>query len=80
MRHLAHLGKGYQGWDTGRDQLLKCSTGEIVAVSDEKAEQLLSDFPNDWQDLGDGKTMDSPSEAPNVRRIRTKPNLAIRQK
>jgi len=49
---IKRVGKGrYNGYD-GKDPVLNALTvnsGETVAVSVDKADQLITDFPNDWE-------------------------------
>ena len=44
---LKYLGQRYVGADI--DVGVTATHGEIVAVSDAKAHQLLTDFPDDWE-------------------------------
>lgn len=48
---LKHIGNGYSGFDPGTNQPITVAPGEIVEVSDAKAEQLLADFPEEWKEV-----------------------------
>lgn len=45
-------GKTYRGFDPGLDRHIDVAHLEIVSVSEVKRNQLLSDFPGDWEDFG----------------------------
>lgn len=49
---LKHLGNGYSGIDPQNGQVVACAAGETIKVSAQKAHQLLSDFPSEWQEDG----------------------------
>lgn len=49
MKNLKFIGKTlsrYGGMDG--DKIIRVNRGESVQVSDEKAKQLLTDFPDNW--------------------------------
>lgn len=48
---LTYMGSSsYRGWDAGNNAaIVAATTGATVTVSDEAADQLLADFPSDWQ-------------------------------
>lgn len=48
MKKLKHIGEGYFGFEPD-GATLSVSVGQTVEVSDTKAEQLLSDFPKEWE-------------------------------
>lgn len=50
MRKLKHTGQGYHGGSPD-GTLVYAHTGDIVEVCDEKAVQLFSDFPNQWEEI-----------------------------
>jgi hypothetical protein len=50
MRKLKHLGAGYHGGSPD-GALVYARTGDIVEVCDEKADQLFSDFPKQWEEI-----------------------------
>lgn len=52
MPKLRNRGPLYRGWDPGRGVPLYVKPGEEVEVSDQKAAQLLADFPGDWELVG----------------------------
>lgn len=39
---------GFDGQDPVLDALKVCK-GEVVSLSESKAEQLIADYPNDWE-------------------------------
>lgn len=48
MKQLKHIGEGYHG--TSPDgSLVFAKPGDVVEVCDEKAAQLLYDFPKEWE-------------------------------
>lgn len=57
MKRLKHTGNGYHGTLPEGGTVLACR-GEVVEVSEEKAAQLLADFPGEWEETADdvGKT------------------------
>ena len=61
MKKLKFKGKAYNGTDPETNEWLAVLTGEVVTVSDVKAEQLKRDFPKDWQ--GEQEAINAP-EAP----------------
>ena len=42
--------KGRDAWNN--EEPVYCNHGETITVSQEKAAQLLSDFPKEWQAVG----------------------------
>jgi len=50
MRKLKHTGPGYHGGSPD-GTLVYARTGDIVDVCDEKAIQLFSDFPKQWEEI-----------------------------
>jgi hypothetical protein len=54
MKRLKHLGQGYHGTlpaeETGT---IFVKPGEVVEVSQAKAEQLFADFPGEWEETED---------------------------
>ena len=52
---LKYIGQRYVGADI--DIEVTASHGEIVAVSEAKAHQLLTDFPDDWVPADEGEQM-----------------------
>lgn len=47
---LKHLGDGYRGVDPAtKVDVVAAAYGDVVAVSAEKAEQMLADFPDEWE-------------------------------
>lgn len=42
----------YDGFDPKTNAHLLIKAGDIVDVSDEKAKQLLTDFPGEWEHVG----------------------------
>lgn len=52
MRKLKHVGAGYHGGSPD-GTIVYARTGDIVDVCDEKAVQLFSDFPTEWEEVKD---------------------------
>ncbi|TXH40687.1 MAG: hypothetical protein E6Q97_39090 [Desulfurellales bacterium] len=68
MKRLKHTGNGYHGTLPEGGTILACR-GEIVEVSEEKAAQLFSDFPGEWEETDEavGKTDLPPAlKAPEI--------------
>lgn len=82
MTLIQCLTDGYTGFDEGAQRLVKVGGMGIVSVSEQKAEQLLTDFPGDWKEMGDGPDLVAPEAAPNVARFanETKPARPRRTK
>jgi hypothetical protein len=78
MVKLRHTGPGYRGFDSGRRALLEVRPGGVVEVSDKKAEQLLSDFPGQWEIIERVETQQSSRRRGRVRRA--KPAVPLHEK
>jgi len=67
MKRLKHTGLGYHG-ALPEGGTIFAKAGEVVEVSDAKADQLFADFPGEWaettEELGGGNAM--PPAAPAV--------------
>ena len=51
LKTLKRIGKTlYRGMDPISGIAIECEPGEVVVVSPPKAEQLGSDFPEDWEE------------------------------
>ena len=54
---LKHLGDGYRGVDpVTKTDVVAVAYGDVVAVSPEKAEQMLADFPEEWEETSEAVT------------------------
>lgn len=51
MKRVKHTGEGYHGFDVEMDRWIFVKTGEVVDVSDGKADQLFADFPTMWVEI-----------------------------
>ena len=49
MPRMRFVGADYQGLDPTRHEFLRVTHGGTIEVSEEKAKQLLSDFPGEWE-------------------------------
>jgi len=65
MKNLKHIGEGYYGFEPD-GATVSVSVGQTVEVSDAKAEQLLSDFPNEWETIKE-IVAEEEEKAPKVR-------------
>lgn len=54
MKKLKHIGPGYHGGSPD-GTLVWAKTGDIVDICDEKAVQLFSDFPKEWEEIVEAK-------------------------
>ena len=52
---LKYIGNGYRGRDHVTGQEVLCTNGADVAVSAEKAAQLLKDFPKNFSRVGEAE-------------------------
>lgn len=48
MKTLKHVGEGYSGFEEDGTSVV-AGKDKTVEVSDAKAEQLLADFPKEWE-------------------------------
>jgi len=79
MVKLRYSGTWYQGWDSGQDALLKALPGTTVEVSEEKASQLLKDFPGQWETVGE-RTYETPAVTKRGRPRKMKPAVTKHDK
>lgn len=49
MKNVKHIGDGYNGFDPVENRFIFTSNGDVVSVSDVKADQLFADFPKEWE-------------------------------
>jgi hypothetical protein len=56
----------YRGWDTGPNRHITILAGQLGIVSAVKKAQLLTDFPDQFEDCGIAGQLAAPAEAPNV--------------
>lgn len=57
MKKLKHIGEGYHGFDAGRDAFVFVKKGDVVEVSDGKADQLFADFKAEWVEVAEQKAV-----------------------
>jgi hypothetical protein len=63
-RLLKNIGEGtYVGFDRALAAIVRCPRGGIIAVSEDKAKQLLADFPEQWQEVADDAPPASEDDA-----------------
>lgn len=56
----------YGGFDPGLNRHIEVPRMELIAVSPEKRDQLLRDFPGNWEDFGITSPTAAVTEAENV--------------
>jgi glycosyltransferase involved in cell wall biosynthesis len=49
MGNISFRGKHYCGTDMGTNKKIELFEPKVISVSKQKAQQLLKDFPNDWE-------------------------------
>lgn len=59
-------GQSYQGFDPGLLRHVEVQNMELTTVSPAKRDQLLTDFPGDWEDFGLSSPTAAGGEAENV--------------
>ena len=89
-RMLRHTGPGYSGIEAvstdGEYRFVQAMPGQIIEVSEAKAQQLLADFPGEWEDLGPVseeqeavKVVDVMGPSPNDKMVRSIPRKRRRR-
>lgn len=62
----------YRGNDPATKKSVTARKGVVVEVSDEKAAQLLKDFPKDWKKVADGVKENPPVAVPEEKKGKKK--------
>ena len=61
---LKNTGDLYQGYDEGRKASIYVQEGAVVEVSRQKADQLLADFPDQFEETDGSKEEEETEEKP----------------
>lgn len=67
MRFTGH--DSYQGYDPALDRYIAVKHGELLTVSPAKRDQLMADFPGDFDDYGVSEPTIVTDDATNVVRV-----------
>lgn len=64
LTYIGKMAPVYNGYDDVNKVSISVKKGDVVDVSDEKGNQLLNDYPNDWSKGGSVKsTLSAPKES-----------------